>query len=472
MHTREPMRCILLKVIGTVVISLALPGCASGSGRSLRTPNIVFILADDQGRHQVGCYGNDFYETPNLDRLAAEGMRFTDAYAACAVCSPTRASIMTGKYPARLHLTDYIPGQIPRNPKLKTPDWTQFLPLKEVTIAEALKPAGYVSGHFGKWHLNRDKHYRPGRAMDPGSQGFDEVFTTVKPSSDADPLADPHHVKEITDRAIAFIENHKKRPFFCYVTHNSIHNPKMERPDLVAKYRAKPGSGDPKNNPIAGAMVETLDKSVGRILDALDELEIADHTLVMYFSDNGGIHAQDELKPLRGGKGQFYEGGIREPLIVRWPGVVRPGTRCEVPVSSIDFFPTLVRAAGLLVADPKVDGESLVPLLMRTGGLAREAIYWHFPHYHSSGIAPCGVIRLGRYKLIEWYERSIDGIEVDGALELFDLEKDISEQNDLVKKIPKLASRLYKKLKAWRVSVNAQEMTADPDYDPTRPSAE
>jgi len=216
---------------------------------------------------------------------------------------------------------------------------SEFLPLEEVTIAEALKPAGYVSGHFGKWHLNKDKHYRPGRAMDPGSQGFDEVFTTVKPTPDADPLADPHHVKEITDRAIAFIESHKDRPFFCYIAHNSIHNPKMERPALVAKYRTKSGPGDPKNNPVAGAMVETLDQNVGRILDKLDALKIAEKTIVMYFSDNGCILAQDELKAWRksvnvGGVLGYDQGSRRRSHIIA-NKLARTGSTTPCPQTGV-----------------------------------------------------------------------------------------------------------------------------------------
>jgi uncharacterized sulfatase len=421
---------------------------------------MVFILADDLGWHQLSSYGSDFYETPNIDRLAAEGMKFTDAYAACCVCSPTRASIMTGKYPARLHLTNFIPGYRDDG-EMVPPKYKRYLELEETTIAEALKELGYATGHFGKWHLNKDKKYSPGRPGDPGSQGFDDVFTSHKPG--AGPAScyenDRHHVRQITERSVAFIENNRQRPFFCYVTHNTIHRPIMERDELIAKYAAKPQSKLDRNNPTVGAMVETLDRSVGTILARLDELGLAENTIVVFFSDNGPLRGREELKPLRRGKGSIYEGGIRVPLLVRWPGVVRAGSVCGEPVISNDFFPTLVEAGGGRAKDPEVDGVSLMPLLRQTGGLRREAIYWHYPHYSpQDGTCQGAAVRQGRYKLIEWFEKSAEGAETPGALELYDLETDISEQNNLAEKMPDKAMELYNKLVAWRRKVNAQEM--------------
>jgi uncharacterized sulfatase len=429
-------------------------------------PNIVFILADDLGVHELSCYGNIYYESPNIDKLAKEGMLFTDAYAACPVCSPTRASIMTGKYPARLHLTDYIPGaKVSGKEKLLLPDWTQRLKLDEITIAEALKEAGYSTGHFGKWHLNIDKNYSPGRPGDPGSQGFDEVFTTVKPKSSDDPYKDPHHVDAITSRAISFIEKNKSNPFFCYIAHNSIHNPKMEKKELIEKYSEKEASEIEMNIPKIGAMVETLDKSIGRIMDKLEECNLSDNTIVIYFSDNGCSSAKEYLKPLRGGKAQLYEGGIREPMIIRWPGVVEAGSVCNEPVSSIDFFPTCLSAAGIK-NKYQVDGMDLMPLLSGSSRINRDAIYWHYPHYHPGGIGPSGAMRAGDYKLIEWFEESIDGIKTEGALELYDLKNDISEQRNLIKEKPGVAEELYNKMKRWRTEVNAQMMQRNPEYLP------
>jgi uncharacterized sulfatase len=422
-------------------------------------PNVLLILADDQGQHQISRYGDSFYETPNVNRLADEGMLFTNAYAACPVCSPTRASLMTGKYPARLHLTDYIPGKEVKE-KLEKPQWQQSLPLEEVTIAEVLKRVGYATGHFGKWHLNEDKEYALGRPGDPGSQGFDDVLTTHKPKSDDDPNKDAHHVKEITDRAIAFMRKHKAGPFFCYVTHNSIHRPLHERKALVDKYKAKGGVAESNHDPVVGAMVETLDRSVGRLLGELDGLQIADRTLVIYYSDNGCMWGPEVLKPLRGRKGQLYEGGIRVPMVVRWPGVVKAKTTSDEVVSSIDFYLTLSAAAGAKVTAKDIDGLNLMPVLRGDGGLDREAIYWHYPHYHALGMAPGGAIRAGRYKLIEWYEKSlIEGVDAKGALSLYDLAADAGERRDLVEERPALAKRLYGQLAAWRKSVGAQEMT-------------
>jgi len=465
-----------LGVLGAGLAGMMWP-CRSW-GASERKPNIVLIFADDLGVHQLRCYGNNFYETPNLDRLASQGMKFTNAYAAAPVCSPTRASLMTGKYPARLHLTDFIPGSPYPSAKLKTPDWTQHLPLGEVTIPEVLKRAGYACGHFGKWHLNKDKEYKAGRPGDPRSQGFDDVLTTLKPKSfetakaGADSKYDAHHVTEITDRAIAFMEAHQDRSFFCYVTHNSIHRPEMEYAPRIVKYAIKPeASNKMGNNPVLGAMVETLDRSVGQIMETLDRLNLADDTILIFYADNGDYYGREGLKPLYGAKADLYEGGIREPLIVRWPGVVEAGSECPELVSSIDFLPTFAEAArggrdSRRAAE--VDGISLMPALRQTDTLGRDTLYWHYPHYHAGGIAPSGAIREGKYKLIEWFEKSVDGVDTDGALELFDLEKDVGERHNLAREMSQKTEQLYKKLLKWRKSVNAQEMERNPDYDPAR----
>lgn len=469
-----------LKFLGAGVASLAVPGCADAAnsstiGRLRKKPNIVLILIDDLGWHQLGCYGSTFYESPNIDRFRKQSMKFTDAYAACPVCSPTRVSIMTGKYPARVHLTDFIKGGSPKNKKLLTPDWTAYMPLEEVTVAEALKSAGYATGHFGKWHLNKDKNYELGRPLDPGSQGFDDVLTTHKPGKEPkSPYEnDAHHVRQITERSVAFIQANKDKPFFCYVSHNIIHRPEVERKELVDKYRKKPGADNDQkyghNNPVQAAMIETLDKSVETILEKLDRLKLSNNTIVVFFSDNGHLGPKNS-RLLRGSKADLYEGGIREPLIVRWPGVIKPGTTCSVPVISIDFFPTFCKVAGVKVTDPTVDGVSIMPLLTGKGSLKRDALYWHYPHYHGQGIAPCGAMRQGRYKLIEWFEKSIDGIDTPGALELYDLKTDPAEQHDLAAKMPKFAAHLYAKLKQWRKDVGAQEMLRNPAYVETKPN--
>ena len=438
---------------------LAATWCCWGFSNDPTTkPNILFFLVDDLGRHQVGCYGSTFYETPNIDQLAKQGMRFANAYAAAAICSPTRASIMTGKYPARLHLTNYIPGQIPKNKKLKTPGMQQQLHLEEVTIAESLKQAGYATGHFGKWHLNKNKKYQPGRPGDPKSQGFDDVFTTHKPK--AGPPSkyeqDWHHVREITERSVAFIEANQSRPFFCYVTHNSIHDPEIEKQKLIDKYAAKQGAKvKGHKNPKQAAMLETLDRSFGTLMAKLQELGLEKNTLVVFFSDNGQLGPKDG-SPFRGSKADLYEGGIRMPLIVRWPGVSEPGSLCDELVISNDFFPTFNEIGGA-APTVEVDGVSIQNLLRERGAkLERKSLFWHFPHYHGSGLGPQGAIRNGQFKLIEWFEKS--AYEKPNAFELYDLSNDPGETRNLADEKPELISKLSSQLQQWRIDVGAQIM--------------
>jgi uncharacterized sulfatase len=459
-------------------------------GRNDRVPklNILFILADDFGWAQLGCYGSKFYESPNIDRLAGEGMKFTDAYAACPVCSPTRASIMTGKYPARLHLTDFIAGGAFPYEKLKQPEWQKYLPLEEITIAEVLKAAGYTTASFGKWHLSIAKKPPESEPYDPDKQGFDETLITEKPSPNQDPEKDAHNVETITQKSLEFLERNKDKEFFLYIVHNTIHDPIMGKKKLVEKYKAKTGSDLPQNNPIIAAMLEELDNSVGRLLEKLDELKIADKTIVIFFSDNGGLEKDAKQTPLRSGKANLYEGGIRVPLIVRWPGVVKLGSVCAEPVISVDFFPTFLEILGLeneakTTIDPVrnsqtpnkqekgnfsngVDGVSIVPLLKQTGGLNRKAIYWHYPHYHSAGVGPCGAIRSGNYKLIEWFDETICG--TGNRFELYNLKEDLGEQNNLAKEMPEKVEELSKSLANWRNEVNAQMLTPNPDYNPQK----
>jgi uncharacterized sulfatase len=459
----------LLKTIGIGAGALGLERLAAltpalGKSDITARPNFLFILADDFGWSQLGCYGSTFYETPNIDRLASEGMRFTDAYAACPVCSPTRASIMTGKYPARLHLTDFIAGGKFPYEKYAQPRWQKYLPLEEVTIAEVLKTQGYATASFGKWHLSIDKKPPGSLPFNPDKQGFDEYFVTYKPSSKTDPESDAHNVEAITQKSLDFMERHKDKSFFLYVTHNTIHDPLKGKKKLVQKYKNKAGSDLPQNNPFLGAMIEELDNSTGRLLKKLDELKIADKTIVIFFGDNGGLEKDAKQTPLRSGKANLYEGGIREPLIVRWPGVVKPGSTSSEPVISVDFFPTFMEIVGVKDRMKKpIDGVSLLPLLEQKGKLGRSAIYWHYPHYHSSSIGPCGAVRAGDYKLIEWYDESICG--PDNEFELYNLKKDIGEQNNLAKKMPERVEKLKKMLSNWRREVNAQMLTPNPNYD-------
>jgi len=419
-------------------------------------PNIIFILIDDMGWSDLGCYGSRFHETPHIDHLASQAMRFTDAYAAAPVCSPTRASILTGQYPARIGITDFIPGHWRPWAKLTVPQNRLQLPLESITIAEVLKEHGYATCCIGKWHLG-------GKAYGPRQQGFDTV--TQGPRSIGD-----KQVTSFTNQAIKFIEENKDRPFFVYLSHHTVHIPLEAPPQLIEKYKNKPRPSTGVNNPIYAAMVEHLDTSIGRIMDRLDELKIADHTVVVFFSDNGGLYrpyggyggdksAVTTNAPLREEKGTLYEGGIREPLIIRWPGVVKPGTICSTAVTSVDFYPTFLEIIGAKPPENHpLDGESFLPLLTQTGKLKRDAIYWHYPHYHHS--TPAGAIRRGHFKLLEFFE--------DGHLELYDLKNDIGEQNNLAKNKPRKAALLQRKLAAWRKSISAKMPTPNPDFDPAK----
>ena len=414
-------------------------------------PNIVFILIDDLGWRDLSCYGSGYYRTPNIDRLADQGVKFTDAYAACPVCSPTRASIMTGKYPATLNLTDFIPGHDYAWAKLTVPKFNQHLPPGQVTLAEALKAAGYVTGGWGKWHLGA------GQAHGPTKHGF-HVFETPPNRLDK-------RVAGLTDKALAFIKASKDRPFFAFLSHFTVHIPLEASKERIERWaaRLKPGQA----NPTYAAMIEAMDDSVGRIMAGLDDLKLADNTVVIFFSDNGGLIKTHTGRgptvtsnlPLRSEKGSLYEGGIRVPLIVRWPGKAKPGSVCRVPVTSTDFHPTLLAAAGVKgEVIGETDGCDLGPLLTRTGSIERQAIFWHYPHYHHT--APCGAVRAGKWKLIEYFE--------DGRGELYDLAEDIGEAKDLAKTNPAKAAELRALLKAWRKRVGAKMPTPNPDYDPAR----
>lgn len=424
-----------------------------------RPPNIVFILADDMGWNQVGYHGSKWYDTPNIDRLAHEGLQFSNAYAAAPICSPSRAALMTGKSPARLHQTDYIPGRMWEDRPLVTPSMRQGLPLEETTIPEMLHTRGYISGLFGKWHLAENYNYEAWRPMDPESQGFDVVFHTRKPETENAPLHDKHNAIAITDNAIRFIEQNRGRPFFCYVGHNVVHMPLMEEPEVIAKYRARPGADQPVNNAIMGAMIETMDHQIGRLMETLDRLLLRQNTIVIFTSDNGNVMAQQSQAPFRGGKATIWEGGLRVPLAVRWPGVVKPDTRCDVPVITTDWFETLMDVAGVKYLPAIHDGVSLMPVLSGSAStLKRDALYWHYPHYHHLGdFRPGSAIRMGNYKLIEWYEGVL--LHRGPEVSLFDLAADPSENNDLTAAQPDRVKLMRTKLEKWRREVGAQEMT-------------
>jgi arylsulfatase A len=444
--------------IGTVGLGLSFNNNCSTEKRK---PNVLLILADDFGWRQLGCYGSTFYKSPNIDKLASEGMRFTDAYAACPVCSPTRAAIMTGKYPGRLHVTDFIPGGRYDNEKLTMPQWQKFLPLEEKTIAEVLKEHGYATAAFGKWHLSITKKPPESEPYNPGKQGFNEYFVTYKPTRDQDPEKDAHNVEAITSRSLDFMEQNKDNPFFLYVSHNTIHDPLREKKELIEKYKANPQSSEPENNPVIGAMIETLDKSCDRLLAKLKELDLENDTIVIWASDNGGLKKDALQTPLRGGKAQLYEGGIRVPFMIRWPGKIKPQTECPEPTSSVDIFPTVMDMLGI-DSGLIFDGASILPVLTGSSTLNREAIYWHYPHYHGAGVAPSSAIRAGDYKLIELHEQTL--LNEPGQVELYNLKEDISETKNLAEEIPEKTRELRDMLNNWKTQAGVQMPTVNTNY--------
>jgi len=436
---------------------------AAGPGRAdARPPNVIVIFVDDLGATDVGCCGSTFYQTPHLDRLAREGMRFSQAYSACTVCSPSRAALLTGKYPARLHLTDWIPGHARPRAKLKVPDWTMHLPSEEWTLAEALKSAGYATASIGKWHLGGPKHYPEQHGFDRNVGGYDRG----QPPSYFSPYRIPTLTNGppgefLTDReaaeAVRFMQENRERPFFLYLPHYAVHTPLMGKKEVVEKYRARVQPDAPQNNPTYAALVESVDDSVGRIVQALDDLKLADRTLVLFTSDNGGLLRSTTNLGLRAGKGSAYEGGVRVPLLARWPGVIPRGAVEDTPVITPDHYPTILEAASVKPkAGQVVDGVSLMPLLKGKGKLRREALYWHYPHYHPGGATPYSAVRQGSRKLIEFAE--------DGHVELYDLNADPEEKRDLAAAMPEEAEKLRRRLSAWREKVGAQMAVPNPAY--------
>ncbi len=440
-----------------------------------RRPNIVLFLVDDLGQRDVGCYGSTFYETPNIDRLAREGARFTAAYAAAPICSPTRASIMSGQWPQRFGISEAIgqPGGMDwaRNTKMMPATYSDRLPLETPTLAKALKAAGYATFFAGKWHLGPEGFW-------PENQGFDVNLGGTEwghPPTYLSPYGNPrlpdgpvgeHMPDRLANETISFIEKNKDRPFLAYFSFYDVHNPMMTRADLKKKYEEKrerlglveklgrEAERDVRltqEHPVYAGMVEGVDLAIGKVLAKLDELGLSENTLVIFTSDNGGLSTSEGRPtsnfPLRAGKGWLYEGGIREPLIVRWPGVAKPGAVVDTPMCSPDFFPTLLEAAG---AKPRpgqtLDGLSLVPLL-RGGELPERPLFWHFPHYNNQGGAPAAAVRRGDWKLIEWQE--------DNRVELFNLARDLSETTDLAAREPRRVGELRAELHAWQKQVGA-----------------
>ena len=496
---------LFLFLVGFSISSLDLPAS--------ERPNIIFFLVDDLGQRDVGCYGSQFHETPAIDQLAREGMLFTDAYATCHVCSPSRASILTGKYPARTNLTEWLGGRPERDYEpLHHGEKLTALPDEEVTLAETLKRHGYATANYGKAHVS----------VNPKTYGFDEEITgwvrsyhypfggaydKKLPAKEGD-----YYTDKLTDAALDFIERNKNQPFFVHLEHFAVHDPIQGRPDLVKKYRKKlaamtkqkgpdfilePNPDGPQltkeklkalaendelqahqdarvwwvkqkqDNVEFAGMLEATDESLARIRAKLKKLGLEENTIIVFTGDNGGMSASNQYRginhqrksldaqfassnlPLRGAKGWNYEGGIRVPLVVHWPGKTQANTTSQAVVTGTDFYPTLLEMLGLpAFPDQHKDGRSFVPAL-KAEAYDRGPIYWHFPHYSNHGYqSPNGAIRSGRYKLIEYYE--------NGTVQLFDLEDDIGERKDLAKSKPEIARKLKKMLHDWRIEVDAK----------------
>ena len=421
-------------------------------------PNIIFILIDDMGWRELGAYGNRFNETPNIDRLAAEGLRFTQGYTAAPVCSPTRASLMTGQYPARIGITDYL--EI---------DDEHFLSPDYITLNERLKSVGYVSGLVGKWHLMGDYQKRRGA---PQLHGFDEVIVSetqyIGPGDyfhpyffmpDVPARESPEYLTDrLNSEALDFIKRNRERPFFLFLSHYAVHTELAAKPDLLPKYGRKPGVAKQQNNPTMAAMLESVDEGVGHIMRTLDAFGLSENTLIVFTSDNGGEIGVTTNAPLRAGKSTLYEGGIRVPVIVRWPARIKPGTTDATPIITADYYPTFLQAAGVSADHSQVvDGVSLMPLFQGSGRLQRDTLYWHYPlaKPHFLGGPSSGAIRSGDFKLIEFYDT--------GKVELYNLRNDIGEQHDLAATMPEEVVELRRKLAAWRQQVGTDLTPMRPD---------
>jgi arylsulfatase A-like enzyme len=481
-------------LMGAMVASMVEFGTGSCLAAEQRPPNVVVFLVDDLGYMDIeannpGC----FYETPNINQLARSGMRFTNGYAANPVCSPTRYSLITGKYPTRVRATNFFSGK--RSGKFNPAPLNDRMPLDEITIAQALKAKGYATFFAGKWHLGPSEEYYPqNRGFDINIGGHHRggpytgkrYFAPFENPEIREESPEGDHLPDrLARETVKFIEANQGKPFFAYLAFYSVHTPLMGRPDLVKKYRAKAAAisgqefaeeeqvfGERKRNvrivqkhAVYAAMVEAMDEAVGKVLQQIDDSGLADQTIVVFTSDNGGLSTSEGSPtsnlPLRGGKGWVYEGGIREPWIIRYPGVTPPGAVSDEPICSIDLFPTVARAAGIHVTHP-IDGIDLLPAL-KGGSLERKALYWHYPHYSNQGGIPGGAIRVGDYKLFERYE--------DGRVHLYNLKTDVGERNDLAAQEPDRVIRMRAGLHAWYRSVGAeflQQREGGPE--PWRPS--
>lgn len=442
--------------------------------------NFIILLVDDWGWTDAGVFGSDLYQTPNIDALAEDGVRFTNAYAACTVCSPTRAAMMTGQYPGRTHVTDFIPGKMVNNTPVLIPAWTQRLEYEHTTIAEVFKGHGYKTAHIGKWHLTpRSEHLKVTQPYYPEKHGFDINVAGNQwgappggyflPNRLDLPGADEgeYLTHELTDRAIEIIETWRNDSFFIYFPYYNVHTPIQAPADRTAHFQKRIKSGMVHTDAKYAAMVEAVDQSIGRLRKTLKQLNLHDRTTIILTGDNGGLDREGrptDNAPLREGKGSAYEGGVRVPGVVYAPGISKPSVSDE-PIITVDVFPTVLDLADIEPSPALaqvLDGKSLVPVLEDAQAqIGREAVYFHYPHYHSEGAVPHSAIRARKWKLIHFLD--------DDHIELYNLKEDLSEENDLSNTHPDITSKLLTQLNTWRMQVNAQMPPANPDYDPSKP---
>jgi arylsulfatase A-like enzyme len=486
------MRREYMNLYSFVSVALALFAVMNVGAVADRSPNILVFLVDDLGYMDIGANNPKcFYDTPNIDKLAKSGMRFTDGYAANPVCSPTRYSFMTGKYPTRVRATNFFPGK--RACKFKPAPLNSFMPLEDITLAQILKQKNYATFFAGKWHLGPSKEYYPqNRGFDVNIGGYHrggpytgkKYFAPFKnPEMEVESPAGDHLPDRLARETVEFIEQNKDKPFLAYLSFYSVHAPLIGRPDLVKKYkqRAAKIEGEEfadeeqvfgkkprrvrvlQKHAVYAAMVEAMDQAVGKVLKQLKESGLTDNTVVVFTSDNGGLSTSEGSPtsnlPLRGGKGWVYEGGIREPWIVRYPGVTKPGSVSDQIICSIDLFPTVAAAAGVPFKH-KIDGIDIMPAL-KGGALSPRSIFWHYPHYSNQGGFPGGAVRQGDFKLVERYE--------DGRVHLYNLKEDIGERKDISGEMPELAGKLRKQLHGWYRETDAQFLQEKGGEKPWRP---
>ena len=466
-----------MKTTSILITLFLLPLMVFSGAKKQKQPNVVFIFVDDLGWGDVGCYGNDFIDTPNIDQLGKDGMRFTDFYAAGAVCSPTRCAVQSGQNQARIGITAHIPGHWRPFERVINPQTTMALPLDVVTVAERMKAAGYATGYVGKWHLGR------GDKFGPAKQGYGFAVEVngprlpgrFRPSSKTatKPNSGQFRTDYESELCEFLIRKNKDNPFFLMLSPYAVHIPLGSKSELVEKYRKRAKERNRKlPHPVYAALVEEIDHQVGRVVAQLDALDLTENTMVVFTSDNGGLvrrydyreHADDvvsDLAPLKGEKGSLHEGGIRVPLIVKYPKMVKPGTTCSEPTISYDFYPTFVEAAGgSLPESQTIDGHSLLPLLKSPmAKLNRKAIHWHYPHYHHD--RPASAIRERDWKFIEY----LDGT---GDVELYHISEDLGEKKNLAAVRKGKVADLKQKLFSWRQYVLARIPIPNPSYDPKR----